>query len=72
MGILLTYFLLSQSISKFFNSDAIGVREISSINLIIQASQAKLTDEQCWVFKSVLDIFGKDVEENIRYLCMKP
>ena len=69
---LLTYFLSSQSISKFFNSDAIGVREISSINLIIQASQAKLTDEQCWVFKSVLDIFGKDVEENIRYLCMKP
>ena len=56
-----------QSISKFFNSDSIGVREISSINLIIQASQAKLTDEQCWVFKSVLDIFGKDVEENIRY-----
>ena len=58
---------MPQSISKFFNDKSIGVNEISSINLIIQASQAKLTSEQNWVFKSVLDIFGKDVEENIRW-----
>jgi GTP-binding protein EngB required for normal cell division len=57
-----------KSIKEFFNDKKISIREILNINLIIQASTAKLTDEQCYVFNSVLDIFGKDVAENISIL----
>ena len=56
-----------QTISKFFNDQTINIREISNICLIIQASTAKLTEEQVYVFSAVLDIFGNDVVENIRY-----
>jgi GTP-binding protein EngB required for normal cell division len=57
-----------QSIAKFFNDEKVDVREISIINLIIQASSAKLTEEQSYVFNSVLDIFGNDVADNISIL----
>ena len=57
-----------QTISKFFNDQTISIREISNICLIIQASTAKLTEEQVYVFSAVLDIFGNDVVENIRYI----
>ena len=64
--IIILCFIVHQNIAEFFNSETIGIKEISSINLIIQASQARLTDEQLWVFNRVLDIFGNDVEKNIR------
>ena len=57
-----------QTISKFFNDQTINIREISNICLIIQASTAKLTEEQVYVFSAVLDIFGNDVVENISIL----
>ncbi len=49
----------------FFSDQQYPVDELSSVGLVIQASQARLTPEQTYVFNSVLNIFGKDVEKNI-------
>ena len=51
----------------FKNLNGMGDRidELSSLGLVIQASQSRLTAEQMYVFNSVLDIFGKEVAKNI-------
>ncbi|XP_026169512.1 uncharacterized protein LOC113134371 [Mastacembelus armatus] len=49
-------------------SDTNGVGEIDAICFVAQASLARLTPTQKYVFDSVLSIFGKDVAENIRIL----
>ena len=56
---------ISKSLKEFFNSKEYPVDEISSIGLVIQASQARLTAEQMYVFNSVQNIFGNDVTKNI-------
>ncbi|CAL8316685.1 unnamed protein product [Gadus morhua 'NCC'] len=45
-----------------------GISEIDAICFVAQASLARLTTTQKYVFDSVLRIFGKDVAENIRIL----
>ncbi|XP_059914114.1 uncharacterized protein LOC132462554 [Gadus macrocephalus] len=45
-----------------------GVSEIDAICFVAQASLARLTPTQKYVFDSVLSIFGKDVADNIRIL----
>ncbi|CAL8366328.1 unnamed protein product [Boreogadus saida] len=45
-----------------------GVSEIDAICFVAQASLARLTESQKHVFNSMLNIFGKDVAENIRIL----
>ncbi|CAL8347496.1 unnamed protein product [Merluccius merluccius] len=45
-----------------------GVSEIDAICFVVQASLARLTLTQKYVFDSVLSIFGKDVAENIRIM----
>ena len=49
-------------------SDPHGVSEIDAICFVAQASLARLTPTQKYVFDSVLSIFGKDVAENIRIM----
>uniref|UniRef100_UPI0037E8FE7D uncharacterized protein n=1 Tax=Semicossyphus pulcher TaxID=241346 RepID=UPI0037E8FE7D len=49
-------------------SDDLGVREIDAVCFVAQASSARLTPTQKYVFDSVLSIFGKDIAENIRVL----
>ncbi|XP_028283186.1 uncharacterized protein LOC114449585 [Parambassis ranga] len=49
-------------------SDPCGVSEIDAVCFVVQASLARLTPSQKYVFDSVLSIFGKDVAENIRVL----
>ncbi|KAM4552246.1 uncharacterized protein PAE49_015730 [Odontesthes bonariensis] len=44
------------------------VTEIDAVCFVAQASSARLTPTQKYVFDSVLSIFGKDVAENIRIL----
>ena len=54
------------SLKAFFNNlEGYRIDELSSIGLVIQASQSRLTAEQMYVFNSVLDIFGNDVAKNI-------
>ncbi|XP_030607828.1 uncharacterized protein LOC115795848 [Archocentrus centrarchus] len=43
-----------------------GVSEIDAVCFVAQASLARLTPTQKYLFDSVLSIFGKDVAENIR------
>ncbi|KAK0130768.1 hypothetical protein N1851_034563 [Merluccius polli] len=45
-----------------------GVSEIDAICFVAQASLARLTQTQKYVFDSVLSIFGKDVPDNIRIM----
>ncbi|KAM4551948.1 uncharacterized protein PAE49_015528 isoform 1-T2 [Odontesthes bonariensis] len=49
-------------------STQLGVSEIDAVCFVAQASLARLTPTQKYVFDSVLSIFGKDVAENIRIL----
>lgn len=49
-------------------SDKLGISEIDAVCFVAQASLARLTHTQRYVFDSVLSIFGKDIAENIRML----
>ncbi|XP_030258574.1 uncharacterized protein LOC115572542 [Sparus aurata] len=49
-------------------TDKRGVSDIDAVCFVAQASLARLTATQKYVFDSVLSIFGKDVAENIRVL----
>ncbi|XP_028328301.1 uncharacterized protein LOC114479060 [Gouania willdenowi] len=53
-----------EQLRTLFSSDY-GVNEIDGICFVAQASLARLTATQIYVFDSVLSIFGKDVAENI-------
>ena len=56
---------IGTSIKEFYGNKIQPINEMSSIGLVIQSSQSRLTAEQMYVFDSVLNIFGKDVTENI-------
>lgn len=55
---------ITEQIRRLFTS-AKGVCEIDAICFVTQASLARLTATQKYVFDSVLSIFGKDVADNI-------
>ncbi|KAK2822827.1 hypothetical protein Q5P01_022892 [Channa striata] len=58
---------ITEQIRRLFTS-ATGVSEIDAVCFVTQASLARLTATQRYVFDSVLSIFGKDVAENIEML----
>ncbi|KAK1879426.1 Verrucotoxin subunit beta [Dissostichus eleginoides] len=58
---------ITEQIRRLFTS-ANGVSEIDAVCFVTQASLARLTATQRYVFDSVLSIFGKDVAENIQML----
>ncbi|XP_040911620.1 uncharacterized protein LOC121193414 [Toxotes jaculatrix] len=58
---------ITEQIRRLFTS-ADGVSEIDAVCFVTQASLARLTATQRYVFDSVLSIFGKDVAENIEIL----
>ncbi|CAL8381825.1 unnamed protein product [Boreogadus saida] len=55
---------ITEQIRSLFTS-AKGVCEIDAVCFVTQASLARLTATQKYVFNSVMSIFGKDVAENI-------
>ncbi|XP_073348081.1 uncharacterized protein [Pagrus major] len=59
--------MITEQLRNVFSSMD-GVSEIDAICFVAQASLARLTPTQKYVFDSVLSIFGKDVAENIRVL----
>ncbi|XP_053294116.1 uncharacterized protein LOC128454669 [Pleuronectes platessa] len=59
--------LIVEQLRKLFSAEG-GVSEIDAVCFVAQASLARLTPTQKYVFDSVLSIFGKDVAENIRVL----
>ncbi|KAK9538352.1 hypothetical protein VZT92_003527 [Zoarces viviparus] len=58
---------ITEQMRRLFTS-ANGVSEIDAVCFVTQASLARLTATQRYVFDSVLSIFGKDVAENIAML----
>ncbi|XP_062284287.1 uncharacterized protein LOC133990128 [Scomber scombrus] len=58
---------ITEQIRRLFTSKN-GVSEIDAVCFVTQASLARLTATQRYVFDSVLSIFGKDVAENIQML----
>ncbi|XP_028283137.1 uncharacterized protein LOC114449572 [Parambassis ranga] len=58
---------ITEQIRRLFTS-LNGVTEIDAVCFVSQAALARLTPTQRYVFDSVLSIFGKDVEENIKML----
>ena len=56
---------IGTNLKEFFSNKVHPISEMSSIGMVIQSSQSRLTAEQMYVFNSVLNIFGKDVTENI-------
>jgi hypothetical protein len=44
------------------------MQELNAVGFVVQSSSSRLTKSQEYIFNSVLEIFGKDVKENIRFL----
>ncbi|XP_030218539.1 uncharacterized protein LOC115548207 [Gadus morhua] len=59
--------LIMSQLENLFSAKS-GISEIDAICFVAQASLARLTTTQQYVFDSVLRIFGKDVAENIQIL----
>ena len=60
--------IVDQIRDYFSDSSLHHVDHIDVIGFVAQASQARLTHTQRYVFDSVLAIFGKDIEQNIMLL----
>ncbi|XP_075338259.1 uncharacterized protein LOC142398185 [Odontesthes bonariensis] len=58
---------ITEQLRNLFSTQ-LGVSEIDAVCFVAQASSARLTPTQKYVFDSVLSIFGKDVAENIGIL----
>jgi hypothetical protein len=43
-------------------------QELNVVGFVVQSSLARLTSSQTYIFNSVLEIFGKDIGENILFL----
>nr|XP_023676740.1 uncharacterized protein LOC111848744 [Paramormyrops kingsleyae] len=58
---------ITEQIRTFFTSNN-GISAIDAVCFVTQASLARLTHAQKYVFDSILSIFGKDIADNIRML----
>ncbi|XP_063308966.1 uncharacterized protein LOC134609256 [Pelobates fuscus] len=56
-----------EAIHDFFTSDN-GINQIDAVCFVVQASLARLTYTQKYIFNSVFSIFGKDIKDNILIL----
>ena len=57
---------ITNQINEFFSiPPPTGVSHLDGIGFVIQATQARLTTTQEYIFSSVLSIFGKDLSRNI-------
>nr|XP_060639359.1 uncharacterized protein LOC132779707 [Anolis sagrei ordinatus] len=59
--------LITEKIRKFFSNRG-GIDHIDSVCFVVQASLARLTKTQKYIFDSVLSIFGRDIKDNIQVL----
>ncbi|XP_048018259.1 uncharacterized protein LOC125250010 [Megalobrama amblycephala] len=50
---------------KSFLCSPLGIDHIDAVCFVVQASLARLTANQSYIFDSILSIFGKDIAENI-------
>ncbi|XP_016115457.1 uncharacterized protein [Sinocyclocheilus grahami] len=55
---------ITAQIQEFFSARG-GIDHIDAVCFVVQASLARLTHTQKYIFDSILSIFGKDIAENI-------
>ncbi|XP_056627513.1 uncharacterized protein LOC130439107 [Triplophysa dalaica] len=55
---------ITKQIHEFFSQPG-GIDHIDAVCFVVQASLARLTHTQKYIFDSILSIFGKDIAENI-------
>ncbi|ROJ36313.1 Stonustoxin subunit alpha [Anabarilius grahami] len=53
---------------KSFLCSPLGIDHIDAVCFVVQASLARLSANQRYIFDSILSIFGKDIAENILFL----
>ncbi|KAI7796630.1 hypothetical protein IRJ41_002895 [Triplophysa rosa] len=58
---------ITKQIHEFFSQPG-GIDHIDAVCFVVQASLARLTHTQKYIFDSILSIFGKDIAENILIL----
>ncbi|XP_067248686.1 uncharacterized protein [Chanodichthys erythropterus] len=58
---------ITKQIQEFFSARE-GIDSIDAVCFVVQASLARLTHTQKYIFDSILSIFGKDIAENILVL----
>ncbi|XP_067249250.1 uncharacterized protein [Chanodichthys erythropterus] len=58
---------ITKMIQEFFSARG-GIDRIDAMCFVVQASLARLTPTQKYIFDSILSIFGKDIAENILVL----
>ena len=51
--------------NMFVSAESCGVQTIDVVGFVTQASSARLTPSQKYIFDSVMSLFGKDIAENI-------
>ena len=57
-------------IKEFFETKgSCGIDRLDAVGFVVQSSQSRLTQTQCYIYDSILSIFGKDIEKNIFLLC---
>ncbi|XP_044860121.1 uncharacterized protein LOC123363328 [Mauremys mutica] len=59
--------MLTEQIRAFFSTPG-AIDQLDAVCFVVQASSARLTHAQKYVFDSVLSIFGKDIKDNILIL----
>ncbi|MEE6515501.1 hypothetical protein FKM82_024328 [Ascaphus truei] len=58
---------VTEAIHTFFTGDR-GIDQIDAVCFVVQASLARLTYTQKYIFNSVVSIFGNDIKDNILFL----
>ena len=59
--------MIMEQIRQYFQSPD-GVQELEAVCFLIQASLARLTPTQKYIYDSILSLFGKDIKDNIRLM----
>ncbi|XP_022787635.1 verrucotoxin subunit beta-like [Stylophora pistillata] len=61
---------ITNQVREFFSlKPPNGIDHLDGIGFVTQASQARLTPTQKYIFDSILSIFGKDVQNNFFMMC---
>ena len=59
--------MIMEQIRQYFQSPD-GVQELEAVCFLLQASLARLTPSQRYIYDSILSLFGKDIKDNIRLM----
>ena len=56
---------ITQQIKMFFNTKGIGVNHLNAVAFVVGGSDRRLTGAQKYIFTTMLDIFGKNIQKSI-------